>query len=173
MNKIPRPIAPTTSVESIRLPSVEIPEFHGDYQQWPGFKKLFNEMVHSRTDISDTRKMIYFRQALKGDDAAVLDLLLPGQDDYQLAWQRVDETFDNERILTNAISKKNFGQNYITTPKENVTLDQFFKFTEHRFQALESLSSRGAIPMQAQGNSQKQFQTVYSKSAHLSEMHLL
>lgn len=66
------------------------------------------ELVHNRKDISDLRKIIYLQQALDGDASSILGQLQPGQDDYVSAWTRINDTYENHRLLTNGICKRFF-----------------------------------------------------------------
>src|SRR5277367_2826410 len=51
---------PTTHVPNaqlhLKLPDVNLPDFHGSYTEWPSFLDQFNSMVHDRADLSGVRK---------------------------------------------------------------------------------------------------------------------
>ena len=50
--------------EEGKLPSIEVPLFHGDIMKWSSFWANFKSTIDSRERLSDTAKLIYLRKAI-------------------------------------------------------------------------------------------------------------
>lgn len=83
----------------IRLPRIELPTFEGVYENWHAFYDMFNSLIHSNRDISNTQKFHYLRSSLKGDAAEVVSSLEISGDSYADAWARLKERYDNKRLI--------------------------------------------------------------------------
>ena len=55
-----------------KLPTIEVPTFHGDIMAWAQFWSAFQDTVGSREDLSDTAKLIYLRKAIRCPDTQLL-----------------------------------------------------------------------------------------------------
>ena len=59
----------TQEPKGVRLPKLEVSTFDGNVLNWTTFWEQFFVSVHSRTNISDTEKVVYLQQALKDSTA--------------------------------------------------------------------------------------------------------
>ena len=50
-----------------KLPTIDVPTFHGDIMKWATFWSVFQSAVGNRDSLSDTTKLIYLRKAIKRD----------------------------------------------------------------------------------------------------------
>lgn len=95
-------MAPTSSVvtqmanqpvilqqQSFRAP---LPTFDGRYEAWPRFKAMFQDLMRHSTD-SDAVKLYHLENSLKGDAAGVIDLETLQNNNYQRAWDILEEQF--------------------------------------------------------------------------------
>ena len=82
----------------VKLPRIELPTFNGKYEEWHAFFDLFNSLIHSNRDISDTQKFHYLRSSLKGDAAEIVSSLEISGANYADAWTRLKERYDNKRL---------------------------------------------------------------------------
>ena len=55
--------------KGIKLPKLEVPTFDGNILNWKTFWEQFCVSVHSRTNLSDSEKLVYLQNALKGGSA--------------------------------------------------------------------------------------------------------
>ncbi|KAL0830099.1 hypothetical protein ABMA28_003556 [Loxostege sticticalis] len=85
----------------VRLPKIELPVFHGDYQHWLEFRDTFISLIHSRTDIDNINKLHYLRASLKGCASLVIDNLDVTSKNYESAWKLICDRYDNKRLLVN------------------------------------------------------------------------
>ncbi|GFW72766.1 integrase catalytic domain-containing protein [Trichonephila clavipes] len=51
---------------NVKLPSINLPEFSGQYIDWLQFKSQFVSLIHDNTCLSDSQKLYYLQSALKG-----------------------------------------------------------------------------------------------------------
>ena len=56
----------------IRLPQLEVPAFHGNFKEYPTFWTTYNSLIHSNSQLSNTDKFLFLKQALKGPAAALI-----------------------------------------------------------------------------------------------------
>ena len=55
-----------------KLPTINVPTFHGDIMEWSSFWAAFTSTVGRRERLPDTSKLIYLRQAIKDPDTQTL-----------------------------------------------------------------------------------------------------
>ena len=55
-----------------KLPTIEVPTFHGDVMKWATFWAAFQSAVGNRDSLSDTTKLIYLRKAIKDPETQTL-----------------------------------------------------------------------------------------------------
>ena len=61
--------APTTDSKEVKLPKLDVPMFDGNILNWKSFWEQFCVSVHNCTNLSDSEKLVYLQQALKGGSA--------------------------------------------------------------------------------------------------------
>lgn len=90
----------------VKLPRIELPTFNGKYEDWHAFFDMFNSLIHSKQEISNTQKFHYLRSSLKGDAAEIVSSLEISGTNY--AWTRLKERYDNKRLIVNKITLELF-----------------------------------------------------------------
>ena len=55
--------------KGVKLPKLDVPRFDGNILNWRSFWEQFRVAVHDRTHLSDTEKLVYLQQSLKGGSA--------------------------------------------------------------------------------------------------------
>lgn len=68
-----------------KLPDLSLPTFLGNYETWFSFKDMFNSLVDSRTDLSDTDKFLYLKLCCKNDALKLIDSLDITANNYAIA----------------------------------------------------------------------------------------
>lgn len=56
----------------IKLPSIELPKFSGDFDRWIGFRDLFESTIRSNNSLDDAQKMYYLKMYVVGAAADVI-----------------------------------------------------------------------------------------------------
>lgn len=103
----PAPVAtPTiTSVPAIshsigvKLPTITLPQFDGDLNEWLTFHDSFSSLIHSSADIPCIQKFQYLRSALKGDALKLIESLTISAANYSVAWQSLLNRYSNKYLL--------------------------------------------------------------------------
>ncbi|XP_055590962.1 uncharacterized protein LOC129743045 [Uranotaenia lowii] len=111
-SKIPESFGPTASTSyaanetsapahlaNIKLPTITLPEFDGDFNQWLTFHDTFVSMIHSSTEISCVQKFHYLRAALKGEAANLIQSITITANNYSVAWEALVTRYSNTTLL--------------------------------------------------------------------------
>ncbi|CAK9799142.1 hypothetical protein ANTPLA_LOCUS1909 [Anthophora plagiata] len=91
------PASTNTSV-SVKLPTIQLPSFDGNYSGWIRFKDTFTSLVHD-SELSDVQKFHYLNSALKGPAARVIQSLGVSDANYHLAWNALRSRYENSAAL--------------------------------------------------------------------------
>ncbi|XP_062711907.1 uncharacterized protein LOC134289678 [Aedes albopictus] len=75
-----------------------LPTFDGRYEAWPRFKAMFQDLMQRSSD-SDAVKLYHLENSLKGDAVGLIDLETLQDNDYQRAWDILEERFGNKRLI--------------------------------------------------------------------------
>ncbi|XP_076377131.1 uncharacterized protein LOC117220354 [Megalopta genalis] len=86
---------------AVRLPTIKLPTFKGDCEQWIRFRDTFTSLVHDSDRLNDIDRFNYLTSALSGSAARVIESYSVSASNYKLAWERLRERYDNPRLLVN------------------------------------------------------------------------
>lgn len=81
------------------LPRINLPHFNGQITNWPKFRDAFTSIIHNDALLSKMEKFHYLVSSLVGTASAVISNLPLIEDNYDLAWKALNDTFDNKRML--------------------------------------------------------------------------
>ncbi|XP_062713302.1 uncharacterized protein LOC134290244 [Aedes albopictus] len=87
------------ALSGIKLPTISLPEFDGDYQQWLTFHDTFVALIHSNAEVPDIQKFHYLRAAVKGEAAQFIESISISSADYNLAWDALKGRYSNEYLM--------------------------------------------------------------------------
>ena len=62
-------LIPPPESKGVRLPKLDVPTFDGNILNWRSFWEQFCISVHDRSSLSDSEKLVYLQQSLKGGSA--------------------------------------------------------------------------------------------------------
>lgn len=102
----------------IKLPLFTLTKFNGQYDSWRSFKDLFTSMVHNNHTVANVQKLQYLIGNLEGEAYSLLKHFQITDGNYALAWQLLNERYENKRLLLNTQFKR-----LVTDPKINDTAD--------------------------------------------------
>ncbi|XP_039442932.1 uncharacterized protein LOC120423264 [Culex pipiens pallens] len=91
--------AASSTLSGIKLPTITLPEFDGDYQKWLAFHDLFVALIHNNPDLPDVQKFHYLRGVVVGKAAGYIDTYDINAANYQIAWDTLVERYNNEYLL--------------------------------------------------------------------------
>ncbi|KAJ8911557.1 hypothetical protein NQ315_007938, partial [Exocentrus adspersus] len=160
-------VTPITS--KVKLPSMTLPEFKGEFDKWNQFKQLFMAVIDKNRSLSDAEKFYYLRGCLKGDAEDVLQSLEVEDESYNIAWELLKERFENKRLMIDKQIQAIFD---IPNIKEEsfVALRAFLDTYKKRVKSLEALGEPVAswdrvliIEGKLDDASRREWQNVISK----------
>lgn len=83
----------------MKLPQINLKSFDGNYQNWLGFRDLYEQMIHNNKDISPVEKFTYLKTSINGDAAQLIKHMLPTANNYESAWTSISNRYNNGRRL--------------------------------------------------------------------------
>jgi hypothetical protein len=84
------------------LPRVELPHFSGVYSEWESFRDAFMIAVVNRHDVSNSHKLQYLKQSLKGSTALIVKNAAVTDANFEPVWKEVCQRYTNSRMLAHA-----------------------------------------------------------------------
>ncbi|GFY23605.1 uncharacterized protein TNCV_1039041 [Trichonephila clavipes] len=83
---------------NVKLPSINLPEFSGQYIDWLQFKSQFVSLIHDNTCLSDSQKLYYLQSALKGHAKQLQTV----NDSYSSLFEALEGRYENKRLIVNS-----------------------------------------------------------------------
>lgn len=83
------------------LPSLPLPSFSGQIQDWPLFIECFNNMIHNNKNLNNTDKVYYLIGCMSGTAVNVCAGIPPTGDNYSIIYQALVDKYDDKRSLAN------------------------------------------------------------------------
>lgn len=105
---------PTIIEEPLKLPSITIPKFDGDYLAWRQFFDLFSQLVHNQP-LPKVHKMWYLKTNLTKDAEKLIRHLAATEDNYDTAWTMLQDRYNNLRLISSSLIQRLLGQSFIPT----------------------------------------------------------
>lgn len=99
---MPAPIAPVAAgsavptVALLKLPTMSLPEFDRNFNNWLTFHDTFVSMIHSSTEICHVQKFYYLLAALKGEAATFIQSIIITAQNYSVAWTMLVNRYSNK-----------------------------------------------------------------------------
>ncbi|GFV27675.1 integrase catalytic domain-containing protein [Trichonephila clavipes] len=83
---------------NVKLPSINLPEFSGQYIDWLQFKSQFVSLIHDNACLSDSQKLYYLKSALKGHAKQLQTV----NDSYSSLFEALEGRYANKRLIVNS-----------------------------------------------------------------------
>ena len=98
-----------TGITGIQLPKIEVPTFDGNILNWRIFWEQFDSAIHSKHTLTDSDKLTYLRDALKGGPAksVIGGRLTQTSASYEEAVKCLQNRCNRPRVLHQAQCSKN------------------------------------------------------------------
>lgn len=81
------------------LPQIPLPSFSGNLLEWTHFRDTFVSMVHNEPTLTNVEKFHYLLGAVRGEAASLISRLTVEENTYSQAWKKLNENYDNPRVL--------------------------------------------------------------------------
>ncbi|XP_011156994.1 uncharacterized protein LOC105194001 [Solenopsis invicta] len=94
--------APTVAAAApvvARLPRISIPQFSGQYEDWPAFRDHFSSLIISNQSATPVEKLHYLKTSLKGEAEQVTRQLPTTEANFERTWRALKEHYENKRLL--------------------------------------------------------------------------
>ncbi|CAI6363726.1 unnamed protein product [Macrosiphum euphorbiae] len=114
----------------MKLPRINLPEFDGEYENWQCYRDTFSVMIHNAR-IPAVEKFQYLRLSLKGLAAQLIESLEVTEGNYLVAWNLVQERFENKRLIVQTHVSKLFAVNKLKNESASATRSFFDIFSRH------------------------------------------
>ncbi|XP_067205381.1 uncharacterized protein [Linepithema humile] len=82
-----------------KLPRISIPQFSGQYEDWPAFRDLFSSLVISNSSATPVEKLHYLKISLKGEAEQVTRQLPTTDANFERTWRALKTHYENKRLL--------------------------------------------------------------------------
>jgi hypothetical protein len=142
-NDIPSDTSLTNNVTTdngtrVRLPTISLPTFGGEYEQWLLFKDSFASLIDNNSNLTDIQKFQYLRSSLSGDALQVVHSLETSSDNYKIAWKLLNERYENIKIITH-VHIKGLVELPTVVKDSYSSLRQFIDAINRNMRALQAL----------------------------------
>ncbi|CAJ0609138.1 unnamed protein product [Cylicocyclus nassatus] len=106
-SSVPNSNLPYPSMEqSLKLPTFEIPTFHGDVDNFLEFWDLFSTAVHNNISVPVSLKFMYLKSHLRGPAASLIAGFQSTAENYEDAVRTLTNTYGRPEILRNRLWDK-------------------------------------------------------------------
>lgn len=130
-------VSESNEKSNIRLPTADVPKFHGTYETWLTFKNTFLTMIDARKDLSDVEKFLYLKSALKGEALSKIAIFTASSENYKKAWEYLQTSYEIKKII---VSRHLSG--ILNLPVvEKATHDNLMKLVDDANQHVSALST--------------------------------
>ena len=103
ISKVPDVKPSTQSMQrtdySVKLPSIDLPEFDGNYLNWRSFEDSFVAFVDKNDALSEVQKLCYLRSKLKNEAWDIIKSLETTSENYALAFDLIKDRFNHHRRI--------------------------------------------------------------------------
>lgn len=120
MNDGTHDVAKCHSQSAIKLPTISLPSFDGSYDNWLEYRDTFLSMIHSSNNLDNIQKFHYLRSAFTGNALQVIKSLEFSSGNYIIAWDLLENRYNNTKLLVHNYVKALFSMHSIT--KESPSL---------------------------------------------------
>lgn len=80
---------------NIKLPTIQLPVFDGNYSDWVKFRDTFTSLIHENENLSDVQRFHYLNSSLKGVAARVIQSLGVSEANYKVACEFLTARYEN------------------------------------------------------------------------------
>lgn len=83
----------------VKLPTMNIPKFHGEYIKWPAFKDMFISLIGGNKALSNIQRLHYLKINLGGEAEQLVRQIAVTNDNYNMAWDILVKRYENKRVI--------------------------------------------------------------------------
>ena len=98
---------------NVKLPTIELPKFNGDYTEWASFFDTFSSLVGSNESLSNSQKLHYLKSCLEDEPKKTLESLKADNTNYAIAVKLLKDRYENKRFIINNHLKNIFSLPFV------------------------------------------------------------
>lgn len=106
--------------KGVKLPTIEIRTFTGDYSAWLEFRDTYISLIHENDSLSEIQKFHYLRSFLSPNVLEVIASLGFSGSNYEAAWKLICNRYNNNKILVQNHVKELFSLDKIQEESSSV-----------------------------------------------------
>jgi len=129
------------ALSTVKLSSLSVPEFTGNYQEWASFYDIFSALIDNNVSLTAIEKFFYLRESLSGEALSSIKCLETTSNNYTVAWQSLITRYNNERVLVQAHVKAIYDLETVGGDSAK-KLRQFTDALNGHMRALEALGQK-------------------------------
>ncbi|XP_073965821.1 uncharacterized protein [Choristoneura fumiferana] len=88
-----------SQVSNIKLPSIDIDTFTGQYRDYTRFINIFTSMIHNNTTLDDVQRLYYLRNFVSGEPLDLIKNLPIFGESYTEALSILKDRYDNRNLI--------------------------------------------------------------------------
>lgn len=142
-NRNPSSAGGSHQASIVKLAALNVPEFSGSYREWSTFNDMFTALIHTNEALTDVQKFFYLKSSLAGEAAKVIQCFETSAKNYRIAWDCLNERYNNKRIMVQAHTKAIFDLEIITEE----SAEKLRQFVDKLFGHIKALEAIGYDPM--------------------------
>lgn len=86
--------------KSVQLPSIKLPSFSGQYNDWIDFRDCFKSLIHENNELTKVQKFYYLRSSLEKEALNLIQSIQVSDANYIDAWELlICERYEQKAIL--------------------------------------------------------------------------
>jgi len=114
----------TQAIQIVTLPKIALPKFDGNSTEWCSFRDMFQSLVHDNPSISNIERFYYLLFCVASPALTVVKTVPLTADNYSFAWNALQKSYENQRLLITAHLEKLFA--FAPLTKESAPLFLLF-----------------------------------------------
>lgn len=118
----------TAHHSSSKLPEIKLPQFSGNYSDWPTYRDLFKALIISNAQLSNVERLQYLKTSTSGEAAQLISNIRVQEDQFKPAWGKIMDRYEDKRrlIMSHVESLCSTKDQAKTTAKELYALTSSF-----------------------------------------------
>jgi hypothetical protein len=137
----PPPPNQISTPATIKLPTLQISDFHGDKLEWVPFWQSFESAVHINPTLSDVQKLNYLRGYLKGEAAESIKGFSMINGNYPEVIKQLQEDYGDKESLIDAHLQKLDNLPTVKKPTDVAALKQLHRHVVSNTKSLDALGT--------------------------------
>ncbi|XP_036147267.1 uncharacterized protein LOC105840896 [Monomorium pharaonis] len=93
------PAQPAEDPSKRKLPTIDLPFFSGNIQDWPAFRDLFLSILERHPNLASVERLHYLKTRVQDEAEERIRNLPTTAKNFQRAWAILEERYENKRVL--------------------------------------------------------------------------